>query len=79
MYFMAMMTFEKVCRDHNINFYVISAEDPLMSTDYRTDYSFFPDDEVPILFARDIQHLGTFFHEAIAEIFFKKVKGKLVF
>lgn len=79
MYFMAMMTFEKVCIDHNINFYVISAQDPLMSTDCRTDFSFFPDDEVPILFSRDLQHYGTFFHEAITEIFLNKVKNKLVF
>jgi len=79
MYFMAMMTFEKVCKDHNINFYVISTQDPLVSTDYRTDFSFFPDDEVPILFARDLAHYGTFFHEAITEIFLNKVKNKLVF
>ena len=79
MYFMVMMTFEKVCRDHNIDLYVISKQDPLVSTYYRTDLTHLPDDEVPILFARDIQHYGTFYHEAIAEIFLKKVKGKLVF
>lgn len=79
MSFMAMMTFAKVCKDHNINFYVISAEDPVVSTDYRTDFSFLPDEEVPILFARDFQHYGTFFHESITEIFLKKIRNKLVF
>lgn len=79
MSFMAMMTFAKVCKDHNINFYVISAEDPVQSTDFRTDFSFFPDEEVPILFARDLQHYGTFFHESITEIFLKKIRNKLVF
>lgn len=79
MSFMAMMTFAKVCKDRNINFYVISAEDPVVSTDFRTDFSFFPDEEVPILFARDLQHYGTFFHESITEIFLKKIRNKLVF